>query len=58
MATVNRANRTYYPTLTSTMAVIKEQCLSGKDGPKKRVVSEVTSMVGGVLCATDACELL
>ena len=38
------------------MAVIKEQCLSGKDGPK-RVVSEVSSMVGGVLCASDACEL-
>ena len=38
------------------MAAIKEQCLSGKDGPK-RVVSEVSSMVGGVLCASDACEL-
>ena len=38
------------------MAAIREQCLSGKNGPKK-VVSTVSSMVGGVLSASDACEL-
>ena len=38
------------------MAAMKKQCLSGKDGPK-RVMSEVSSMVGGVLCSSDACEL-
>ena len=38
------------------MAAIKEQCLSGKDGPKK-VVSDISSKVGGVLSASDACEL-
>ena len=38
------------------MSAIKEKFQSGKDGPK-RVVSEVSSMVGGELCASDACEL-
>lgn len=39
------------------MAAIKEQCLSGTSGPKK-VVSQVSSMVGGILlCASDVCEL-
>ena len=38
------------------MAAIKEQCLSDKDGPN-RVMSEVSSMVGGLLCASEACEL-
>ena len=38
------------------MAAIREQYLSGKNGPKK-VVSTVSSMVGGVLSASDACEL-
>ena len=52
----SQQNKPYYPTLPSTMSAIKEQCLSGKEGPKQ-VVSEVSSMVGGVLCASDACEL-
>ena len=38
------------------MVAIKEQCLSGQIGPKK-IVSAVSSMVGGVLSAADACEL-
>ena len=52
----SKQNKPYYPTLPSTMSAIKEKFQSGKDGPK-RVVSEVSSMVGGVLCASDACEL-
>jgi hypothetical protein len=52
----SKQNKPYYPTLPSTMSAIKEQFQSGKDGPK-RVISEVSSMVGGVLCASDACEL-
>ena len=38
------------------MSAMKERCLSGGDGPK-RVVSEISSSVGGVVCASDACEL-
>ena len=56
METAKKQYKQFYPTLPSTMAVIKEQCLLGKVGPKK-VVSEISSMVGGVLSAADACEL-
>ena len=38
------------------MAAMKKKILSGESGPKK-VVSDLSTMVGGVLSAKDPCEL-
>ena len=45
----------FYPTLPSTMEQMKEECIKGS-GPKK-VVSDVSSRLGGVLAASDSCEI-
>ena len=45
----------FYPTLPSTMEQMKEECSKGS-GPKK-VLSDISSHVGGVLAAPDSCEI-
>ena len=52
----SKNEKPYFPTLPSTMAAIKDRCISMRGGPKK-VVAEVSLMVGGVASASDACEL-
>ena len=51
----SKHGKAFFPTLPSTLSAIKEQCMSSK-GPKE-VVSKVSSAVGGVKNALDACEL-
>jgi len=51
----SKHGKAFFPTLPSTLSAIKEQCVSGK-GPKE-VVSKVSSAVGGIKNALDACEL-
>ena len=45
----------FYPTLPSTMEQKKVECSKGS-GPKK-VVSDVSTRLGGVLAASDSCEI-
>ena len=54
METVNRPSHSI-PTLPSTMQKMREECKSGS-GPKK-VVSDVSAQVGGVIAASDSCEI-
>lgn len=51
----SKHSRAFFPTLPSTLSAIKEECVSGK-GPKE-VVSKVSTAVGGIKNALDACEL-
>jgi hypothetical protein len=51
----SKHSKAFFSTLPSTLSAIKEQCVSGK-GPKE-VVSMISSAVGGVKNALDACEL-
>lgn len=51
----SRQETPFFPTLPSTIAVMKKQCASGS-GPKD-TVGTVSAMVGGVVSARDACEL-
>ena len=51
----SKSSKSFYPTLPSTMLKMKEGCEKGY-GPKK-VVSEVSAQVGGLIAATDSCEI-
>ena len=51
----SKTAKPFYPTLPSVMDEIKEECNRGS-GPKK-VIATVSAGVGGVISATDACEL-
>ena len=51
----SKHGKAFFPTFPNTLSAIKEQCVSGK-GPKE-VVSKVSSAVGGIKNALDACEL-
>ena len=48
----SKSEKPFYPTVPSTMAAITSEV----GGPKK-VVAEVSSAIGGVLSASDACSL-
>lgn len=50
----SKTERPFFPTLPSTMEKIKQECTAS--GPKQ-VVSSVSNCVGGVMNATDPCEL-
>ena len=51
----SKSGQSFYPTLPSTMQQIKEECSKGS-GPKQ-AVSDVSARMGGVISATDACEI-
>ena len=51
----SKEDKPFFSTLPSTMARIKHECSDAK-GPKK-VVQEVSNTYGGVLSATDICQL-
>ena len=51
----SKEDRPFFSTLPSTMARIKHECSVAK-GPKK-VVQEVSASVGGMVSATDICQL-
>ena len=50
----SRDNKPYFSTLPSTMAVIKNE--SKHSGPKQ-VIQRISSSMGGILSATDMCQL-
>lgn len=50
----SRGSKPFFSTLPSTMAMIKPEC--EKSGPKQ-VIQRVSSNMGGVLSATDMCQL-
>ena len=51
----SKSSKPFYPTLLSTVQRMKEECSKGY-GPK-RVLCDVSASVGGILSATDSCEL-
>ena len=51
----SKEDKPFFSTLPSTMARIKHECSDAR-GPKK-VVQEVSNSYGGVLSATDICQL-
>ena len=51
----SKSSQPFYPTLPSIMHQIKEECDKGS-GPKK-VISDVSAGVGGIISAVDSCEL-
>ena len=50
----SKSDRPFFPTLPSTMMKIKEEC--NVYGPKK-VVCDISSDLGGIINASDSCEL-
>ena len=50
----SRDNKPYFSTLPSTMAMIKNE--SKHSGPKQ-VIESISSSMGGILSATDMCQL-
>ena len=50
----SKSCKPFYPTLPSTMKKIKDECHTS--GPKQ-VIADVSACLGGVMSATDACEL-
>ena len=49
----SKSDKPYYPTLPSTLKAISES----HSISNKQILSEVSSSVGGVLCASDPCSL-
>lgn len=51
----SKSSASFYPTLPSTMQQMREECKKGS-GPKK-VISQVSAGVGGIVSASDSCEI-
>lgn len=51
----SKSTKPFYPTLPSTIQKMKEESVKGI-GPKK-IVSNVSASVGGIMSANDSCEL-